>query len=119
MTRGRPPRSARPVISGSRRGRESPSVGNHPGEPSSVGKRAGQQGVYSEFLGLTFRPGVPLLTVLAVEAAMWLDANPAIRSSRPPWDASGHLHKDKAVALLVPRPDSLAGAVSRPDRLVR
>jgi len=44
-------------------------LGNHLREPSSVGKRAGQQGVYSEVLGLVFLPGVPVWRQLAIEAA--------------------------------------------------
>jgi hypothetical protein len=73
------------------------SVGNHTGEPSSVGKRAGQQGSKSDFLGVVFKRRVPLWKILALEAAAWLDAKPAIRSSRPPWDGGKTLYRDKPV----------------------
>jgi hypothetical protein len=57
--------------------------------PATPKRRENAQvnGTRSEALGVTFKPGVPLSKVLAVEAAAWLDADPKARPTRPPWDA--------------------------------
>lgn len=60
-------------------------------------KPAAQQGCESGFLGVVFGPGVPLWKVLASEAAAWADADPTVRSSRPPWDGAQHLYRDAPV----------------------
>jgi len=49
------------------------SLAGHTRTARCVGKRAGRRGVESTFLGVAFKPGVPLWKVLAFEAAQKID----------------------------------------------